>query len=109
MSKQKLTILSVNIRSGISQKGRPYTIREAQCILEQTVDGVQNVAVGVVNLPEALADRTPGEYLADFALAQGGGPDAGRLVPRIVSLIPYGNSRPQAKPDAKGVAAVATA
>ena len=102
MSKQKLTILSVNTRSGVSQKsGRPYTIREAQCILEQSVDGISNVVVGVINLPEALADRPAGEYLAEFALAQGNGQDAGRLVPRIVSLIPYGNIRPQAKQDAK--------
>ncbi|MFX1735089.1 cellulose synthase [Paraburkholderia sp. A1RI_3L] len=102
MSKQKLTILSVNTRSGVSQKsGRPYTIREAQCILEQSVDGVSNIVVGVINLPEALADRDAGEYLAEFALAQGNGQDAGRLVPRIVSLVPYGNVRAQAKQDAK--------
>ncbi|CAN0639936.1 MULTISPECIES: cellulose synthase [Burkholderia cepacia complex] len=102
MSKQKLTILSINVRNGVSQKsGRPYTIREAQCILEQSVDGASNIVVGVINLPESLADRTPGEYLAEFALAQGNGTDAGRLVPRIVSLLPYGNVRPQAKPEAK--------
>jgi hypothetical protein len=102
MSKQKVTILSVNIRSGISQKsGRPYTIREAQCILEQSVDGVSNIVVGVINLPEALADSPAGDYLAEFALAQGNGQDAGRLVPRIISLVSYGNVRPQAKPDAK--------
>ncbi|MGS1041441.1 cellulose synthase [Burkholderia glumae] len=101
-SKQKLTILSINTRSGVSQKsGRPYTIREAQCILEQTVDGLQNVVVGVINLPESLADRSAGEYLAEFALAQGNGQDAGRLVPRIISLLPYGLPRAQAKADTK--------
>ncbi|MEM5426119.1 cellulose synthase [Paraburkholderia ferrariae] len=104
MSKQKLTILSINVRSGVAQKsGRPYTIREAQCILEQSIDGASNIVVGVINLPETLADRTPGEYLAEFALAQGNGNDAGRLVPRIVSLLPYGNTRPQPKADAKVV------
>ncbi|MGV2292082.1 cellulose synthase [Trinickia sp. YCB016] len=105
MSKQKLTILSINTRSGTSLKtGRPYSIREAQCILEQSSDGVPNIVVGVINLPDALADRTPGEYLAEFALAQGNGSDAGRLVPRIVSLVPYG--LPKAKPAASaGVAA----
>ncbi|MFM0526302.1 cellulose synthase [Paraburkholderia strydomiana] len=102
MNKQKLTILSINVRSGVSQKsGRPYTIREAQCILEQSTDGVSNIVVGVINLPEPLADRAPGEYLAEFALAQGNGTDSGRLVPRITSLIPYGNSRAQPKVDAK--------
>ncbi|MFM0318160.1 cellulose synthase [Paraburkholderia nemoris] len=102
MSKQKLTILSVNTRSGVSQKsGRPYTIREAQCILEQSSDGVSSIVVGVINLPEALADRAPGDYLAEFALAQGNGQDAGRLVPRIISLVPHGNPRVQPKADAK--------
>jgi len=97
MSKQKLTILAINERSGVSQKtGRPYTIREAQCILEQATDGVSSVVVGVINLPESLADRTPGDYLAEFSLAQGNGADAGRLVPRIVSLVPHG--LPKAKP-----------
>jgi hypothetical protein len=96
MSKQKLTILSINVRSGVSQKTqRPYTIREAQCILEQATDGVSSIVVGVINLPEALADQMPGDYLAEFALAQGNGQDAGRLVPRIVSLVPHG--RPTAK------------
>jgi hypothetical protein len=97
-SKQKLTILSVNTRSGVSQKsGRPYTIREAQCILEQqSADAGSNIVVGVINLPEALADRQPGEYLAEFALAQGNGTDSGKLVPRIVSLAPFG--QPKVKP-----------
>ncbi|MFM0450064.1 cellulose synthase [Paraburkholderia nemoris] len=102
MSKQKLTILSVNTRSGISQKsGRPYTIREAQCILEQSVDGVSSIIVGVINLPEKLAESPAGDYLAEFALAQGNGQDAGRLVPRIVSLVPFGNVRAQPKVEAK--------
>ncbi|QHE94252.1 cellulose synthase [Pandoraea fibrosis] len=104
MSKQKLTILSVNTRSGTSQKtGRAYTIREAQCILEQATDGVANIVVGVINLPDALADRQPGEYLAEFALAQGNGTDAGRLVPRIVSLVPFGQNK--AKPLAQSATA----
>jgi hypothetical protein len=104
MSKQKVQILAVNVRQGVSQKsGRPYTIREAQCILEQSSDGVPNIVVGVINLPDALADRGPGEYLAEFALAQGGGNDSGKLVPRIVSLVPYG--QPKAKP-AVGASAV---
>lgn len=104
-SKQKLTILSINTRSGTSQKtGRPYTIREAQCILEQqSTDAGSSIVVGVINLPEALADRQPGEYLAEFALAQGNGSDSGKLVPRIVSLAPFGQLK--AKP-AAGVTTV---
>ncbi|REE20725.1 hypothetical protein B0G71_3863 [Paraburkholderia sp. BL27I4N3] len=105
MSKQKLTILSINTRSGTSQKtGRAYTIREAQCILEQqSADAGTNIVVGVINLPEALAERQPGEYLAEFALAQGNGNDSGKLVPRIVSLVPFG--QPKAKPAAGAMTA----
>ncbi|MGX7005131.1 cellulose synthase [Caballeronia sp. KNU42] len=102
-SKQKLTIIAINVRSGVAQKtGRPYTIHEAQCILEQSKDGVSNVVVGVINLPDVLAKEVqPGDYLAEFLLAQGSGQDAGRLVPRITSLVPHGNPRPQPKPEAK--------
>jgi len=101
-SKQKLTIVAINIRSGVAQKtGRQYTIHEAQCILEQSVDGMSKLEVGVINLNEKLAELGPGDYLAEFALAQGGGQDSGKLVPRIVSLVPHGNPRPQPKPEAK--------
>ncbi|MFM0649781.1 cellulose synthase [Paraburkholderia bryophila] len=104
-SKQKLTILAINTRSGVAKaSGRPYTIREAQCILEQSKEGASSVVVGVVNLSEELAkDRMPGDYLAEFELAQGGGNDSGKLVPRIVSLTPFG--LPKAKP-AAGASAV---
>jgi hypothetical protein len=101
-SKQKLTILAINERSGISAKtGRPWVIREAQSILEQSSSDGASIVVGVINLPQSLADTRPGDYLAEFALAQGNGQDAGRLVPRIVSLSPYGLPRAQPKADAK--------
>ncbi|MFM0508632.1 cellulose synthase [Paraburkholderia sp. RL17-373-BIF-A] len=103
MSKQKLTIIAINVRTGTSQKtGRAYTLHEAQCILEQSKEGVSNVVVGVINLPDALAkEASPGDFLAEFALEQGYGQDAGRLVPRITSLVPHGNLRAQPKADAK--------
>ncbi|TAL98239.1 MAG: cellulose synthase [Paraburkholderia sp.] len=101
-SKQKLTILAINERSGTSIKtGKPWVIREAQSILEQSSSEGSNIVVGVINLPQALAETQPGDYLAEFALAQGNGQDAGRLVPRIVSLTPFGLGRAQPKPDAK--------
>jgi len=103
MSKQKLTIIAINVRSGVAQKtGRPYTIYEAHCILEQSKDGLSSVVVGVINLPEALAkDTMPGDFLAEFSLALGNGQDAGRLVPRITTLVSHGMPRPQPKIDAK--------
>ncbi|UJH73326.1 MULTISPECIES: cellulose synthase [Burkholderia] len=103
-SKQKLTILAINERSGTSVKtGRPWVIREAQSILEQSSSDGTNIVVGVINLPQSLADTQPGDYLAEFALAQGNGQDAGRLVPRIVSLVPFGPIKAQPKPDAKSL------
>ncbi|AMM14993.1 cellulose synthase [Burkholderia sp. PAMC 28687] len=103
-SKQKLTILAINERSGTSIKtGRPWIIREAQSILEQASSEGTSIVVGVINLPTALAETQPGEYLAEFALAQGNGQDAGRLVPRVVSLTPFGQVRAQPKSDSKQV------
>lgn len=97
MSKQKLTILSINTRSGTSQKtGRPYAIHEAQCILQGVVEGVEKIVVGVINLSEELAKSQPGEYLADFSLSPGRGGDSGRLVAQVVSLVPFGQNK--AKP-----------
>jgi len=89
-TKQKLQIVEVIERSGISQKtGRPYTMRNAQCILHQeTATGTQCV-VGTIFLPDSLKDCDRGEYLAELAFAQS---RDGELVPRIVSLQPYGPS-----------------
>lgn len=97
-SKQKLSIINVIRREGISSKtGRPYDMRTAQCVVEQaTTDGVDQTIVGTINLPEAFKDTPKGEYLAEFALTQS---IEGGLVPRIVSLQPYASSaRPTASP-----------
>jgi len=105
--KQKLTILSVVRREGISSKtGRPYDMRTAQCVIRQeTSDGLRSV-VGTVPLPEVAKDTTKGEYFAEFAMAQS---MDGNLVPRIVALHPYvSDARPTATPKAT-VAAKATA
>ncbi|MBR8160892.1 cellulose synthase [Burkholderia vietnamiensis] len=107
-SKQKITILAINLRSGTSKKtGRDYKIHEAQCVLESSSDGSSQIHVGMLNLTDeqvkAVDGRFPSDWIADFALGQGMGADAGRIVARIVSLTPLG--MPKAKP-AAGVAAV---
>lgn len=101
-SRQKLTIVDVIERSGVSQKtGRPYTIRTAQCILEQVTSEGSQCLVGTIFLPDALKDAPRGEYLAEFALAQS---REGELVPRLVSLQPFGSPRAQPKSESKATA-----
>lgn len=95
MSKQKLTILQVIEKTGISTKtGKPWEIHSAQCILEQeTEKNGRELLVGTVNLPKDLWASQPGDYLAEFGLAQS---MDGKIEARIVSLVPFG--MPKAKP-----------
>ena len=106
MNKQKLSILQVIKRDGVSQKtGRPWAIHSAQCVLEQDVDGQKQLLVGTINLPDHLKAVEPGEYLADFGFFQS---MEGRLEPRITSLVPFGMPVPKPKPGAgAGVGATA--
>jgi hypothetical protein len=101
MNTQKLKVLQVINRSGISSKTqRPWSIYSAQCVLEQEVDGKPQLLVGTINLPDALKDTEAGEYLASFGFFQS---MEGRLEPRITALQPWG--RPSAKPRADAVVA----
>lgn len=96
MSKQKLSILEVVKKGGISSKtGRPWEIFAAQCVLEQDIPGEPRLLVGTVNLHKDLKDTEPGEYLASLSLYQS---SEGRIESRITSLTPFG--RPTAKPKA---------
>jgi len=96
MNKQKLSILEVVKRSGISKKtGNAWEIHAAQCVLAQDVDGKSQIIVGTINLPEYLKATEPGDYLAEFAFFQS---MEGKLEPRITSLVPFGvtGARPKA-------------
>lgn len=96
MAKQKLQILEIIKRSGVSQKTqRAWEIYSAQCVLTQDVDGKSQIVVGTINLPDHLKTTEPGDYLADFAFFQS---MEGRLEPRITSLVPFGQY--SAKPKA---------
>ncbi|VVE53313.1 hypothetical protein [Pandoraea commovens] len=94
-SKQKLTILDVTRREGISSKtGRHYDMRIAECVLWQNTSEGEDAVVGTITLPDALKDVGKGEYLADFILTRS---MEGQLVPRIIALQPYGDgARPSA-------------
>lgn len=101
MNKQKVTILQVIERGGISKKTNlPWKVFSAQCILEQETekDGKQ-LLVGTINLPTDLQQSQPGDYLAEFAFYQS---MEGRLEPRVVSLVPFGQVK--AKPAASASA-----
>lgn len=97
MNKQKLTVLQIIVRNGISSRtGKPWEIRAAQCVLEQSnKEGAKELLVGTLNLPDQLKAVEPGDYLADFAFFQS---MEGKLEPRITSLVPFG--MPGAKPKA---------
>jgi hypothetical protein len=100
MAKQKLTILQVIARSGISKRTHlPWEIHTAQCVLEQENSEGKQLLVGTINLPNALKDSPPGDYLAEFAFQQS---MEGKLEPRIVSLTAFG--RTTAKPAANATA-----
>ncbi|WP_243720148.1 cellulose synthase [Burkholderia pseudomallei] len=95
-----MTILQVIARSGISKRtNQPWEIHTAQCVLEQESSDGKQILVGTINLPNAMKDSAPGDYLAEFALQQS---MEGKLEPRIVSLVPFG--RPAAKPAANATA-----
>ena len=95
---QKLTIIAINSRNGVSAKtGRPYSMHEAQCILTEGVPDANGVVseqfkVGRVNVADELKDTTPGDYLADYKLFVS---RDGELVARIVGLKAL-NMRPAA-------------
>ncbi|AOJ69854.1 MULTISPECIES: hypothetical protein [Burkholderia] len=96
MSKQKISILQVTHKSGISKKtGREWEMTVAECILEQETSEGKQIIVGPINLPKTLKATTPGDYLAEFAISRS---MEGNLEPYIVSLTPFG--RPTAKPAA---------
>jgi hypothetical protein len=102
MNKQKLTILEVAHRSGISKKtGNAWAMHEAQCILEQEDTEGKKIVVGTINLPDVLKDCAPGDYLADFSFFKS---MEGKLEPRVVSLVPFGNPGVKAKPGAGALA-----
>ncbi|MCI3206463.1 cellulose synthase [Pandoraea capi] len=104
VKKQKLTILSVVRREGISSKtGRPYDMRTAQCVLWQATPEGDRAVVGTVPLPDVAKESSKGEYFAEMAMAQS---MDGSLVPRIVALQPYVSStRPTATAKASAAAA----
>jgi hypothetical protein len=72
---QKLTIIAINSRNGVSAKTGALT---------------EQMKVGRVNVADELKDTVPGDYVADFKLFVS---RDGELVARIVSLKALNASR----------------
>ncbi|RQV18150.1 cellulose synthase [Burkholderia cenocepacia] len=107
-NKQKLSILQIVPVEGVSKKtGAPFKLYEAHCMLEKSSDQGTTIRVGTLVLSdeqvEHIGDRVPGDWIVDFELQPGFGMEKGRLVPRIISMVPYGV--PKAKAAAAGVTA----
>ena len=76
--------------------GAPEEMRLAQCVVtSESVEKGQQVLVGELMMPKALADTPAGEYLAEFELAVG---QDLRIGSRISKLHPFGQSEPGARP-----------
>lgn len=100
-NKHLIEILAINLQSGVSKKsGLPYAIHKAQCVVRGPDQSTQ---IGEMNIPKELADKTPpGKYLAEFEL----GVSFERLVvPRIVALHPWAETKAANSPAPAGKAA----
>jgi len=85
MSKQKLTVVATEARSGNSKKnGSPWSMTVCQCILTDP-EGKQQV--GEVILPKDHAEVTPGDYIAETQL---GRTFDGKIIGTIVRLQKFG-------------------
>jgi len=94
-----IQIIHVEQRSGRSRAGNDYDLRMAQCILERvTEDGVAAPLVGVLMLPEAFKDTTPGRYDVTFELAVGKDARIGAVVAAMKPITR--DARPAAAPAA---------
>lgn len=97
MSTQKMTILAINVKEGVSSKtGRPYKIFDAQCVITSQREGKEpEVQVGTILLHESLKDTAPGDYLPSFHFSV----RDGQLWP-VVSQLRSLDQRPVASPKA---------
>lgn len=97
-----LEILAINVKEGTSKKtNAAYKIPEAQCVLRNEDGSVGGV--GVLVIPKSLeAVAKPGIFTGSFALESASyGPDQGRIVARLVGLVPVPQrARPAVAPGA---------
>lgn len=92
----KIQVVDVRVQEGTAKKtGQPYRIAEAQCILFPSEPGA-GMLVGKLQIPKGMDDPEPGEYLAEFRMAQF---QDGSLGARLHKLSPVA-PKPQAQPAA---------
>lgn len=81
-----LEILMLDVKTGVSKAGKPYTLTEAHCLLRNE-DG-SPAGVGRTLLDKSVAETAkPGLYLCSFGLrAATYGEDSGLIVSSITAL-----------------------
>jgi hypothetical protein len=67
---------------------------------QETEKSGRELLVGTINLPKDLWATQPGDYLAEFGIAQS---MDGKLEARIVSLVPFGMPKAKAAAGASAV------
>ena len=105
MAIEKVRILKIDHEEITTRKGVKRPMRVLHCFVEQeyqdpesgeVVDGSFVAKTSIFD--EKLSVEKGEEYLVQFRLGEGYGPDAGRMVPRIVSWTPANRAKAVAKP-----------
>lgn len=113
MASEKIRVLKIDNEKITSRKtGQTRDMRVLHCFVEsryedpKTGELVDGSFVAKTSLFDADVSIEVGEeYIVQYRLSEGYGPDAGRLTPRIVSWTPLSKGRPVAKPSAASGAA----
>ncbi|KVR16161.1 hypothetical protein WK11_25690 [Burkholderia ubonensis] len=113
MASEKIRVLKIDNEKITSKKtGQTRDMRVLHCFVEsryedpKTGELVDGSFVAKTSLFDADVSIEVGEeYIVQYRLSEGYGPDAGRLTPRIVSWTPLSKGRPVAKPAAASGAA----
>jgi hypothetical protein len=94
--KQKLTILSSELKAGIGKKtGSPYSMTICQCVVADSETG--EIKVGELTLPKEHETPLPGDYEAEFKI--GIDYQTKKIGGLLVALKPLGRPSPSAQPN----------
>lgn len=97
--KQKLQILSSEVKEGVGKKsGQAYKMIVCQCVLTDIETG--EIKVGELTMPKDHSEPLPGEYEAEFKI--GIDYQTKKIGGILVSLKPLARPRPEAKPSIGG-------
>jgi hypothetical protein len=104
MATEKIRILKIDNEEITTRKGVKRPMRVLHCFVEQEYQDPESGAlvdgsfVAKTSIFDEKLEFVKGEeYIVQFRLGEGYGPDAGRMVPRIVSWTPLNKGKPVAK------------